>query len=158
MSSEFTRALVRARKDAGFTQEQAAEHIGIAVRTLANYEAGRLPTDEIVSLMVHVYGSKYLGYTYLSTESATGQMLLPKVHLSGIASSAMQLRVNIRNVFKSYESLEMICADDVIAKEEADEYKRYCTRLESLISASMAIKLHQCKQTKKSLTAATVRP
>lgn len=159
MKGDFAQAISLARKNAHLTQECAAEALGLSRRVLVYYEAGEiLPCDEVVAKMMQVYGSKYLGYAYLSTASATGQLLLPKVQLSGIASSAMQLRVNLRNVFNAYDSLETICADDVIAKEEADEYNRYCTRLESLISASMAIKLQRCKQTKKSLTAATVRP
>ncbi len=32
--------IAQARKDQGFTQQQLAEHLGIAQQTLANYEAG----------------------------------------------------------------------------------------------------------------------
>ena len=44
MRDKFTEWLVHSRHVAGLTQEEAAERIGIARRTLAGYEAGALPT------------------------------------------------------------------------------------------------------------------
>lgn len=46
MSSIFTRLAIQARHNAGLTQEAAAERIGVALRTIAHYEAGRIPADD----------------------------------------------------------------------------------------------------------------
>lgn len=43
MRDKFTEWLVHSRHEAGLTQEEAAERIGIARRTLAGYEAGSTP-------------------------------------------------------------------------------------------------------------------
>ena len=55
MSQAFTKLLIQARKNAGYTQEAAAAILHISLRTIANYEAGRIPTDSIVSEMMRVY-------------------------------------------------------------------------------------------------------
>jgi len=49
-----------ARKEAGLTQEEAAEKLHVGVRTLAEYESGRVrPNDDIVEMMTRIYGTPW---------------------------------------------------------------------------------------------------
>jgi transcriptional regulator with XRE-family HTH domain len=52
MVDRVTQALVEARKQAGLTQKQLAEHLGVAQATLADVERGRrpLPRERIAKL------------------------------------------------------------------------------------------------------------
>lgn len=153
MSQAFTKLLIQARKNAGYTQEAAAAILHISLRTIANYEAGRIPTDSIVSEMMRVYNSPYLGYAYLSTESAVGRVLLPEIpQLWGIASMAMQLHISMGKAQVIYDQLERICCDDMVTRSELPEYERCINELEGLFKSILNLKM--C--TKTSLTA-TVR-
>ena len=56
MNDEYRTMYARHRKAAGLTQEKAAELLGVAVRTLANWEAGiYVPPDDKVALMCDAY-------------------------------------------------------------------------------------------------------
>ena len=67
-----------ARIVAGFTQEKAAEMLGISVRSLADYETGvRLPPNDVVNDMVMCYANTILknlvasAYVALTTAAPT---------------------------------------------------------------------------------------
>ena len=157
MSSTFTKALIQARKDARLTQEQAAKRIGVALRTMANYEAGRIPSDPLVAKMVQVYDCWPLAYAYLSLESATGRIIIPKIEqIPGIAAGAMQLRISMKQSAMMFDPLENICCDDVISGDEEKVFQQCTSELEKLVQRYIAIKLAASKQ-KKSLTEATAR-
>ena len=80
MSKRFGIEIKKARKDAGMTQEQAAEALNVSVRTYAKYESGEiLPGDDMVAGMMQVFENPCLGYAYLSKESAVGRLILPKI-------------------------------------------------------------------------------
>lgn len=157
MSSTFTKLLIQARKDAGLTQEQAARKIGIALRTMANYEAGRIPSDPLVAKMVQVYDCWPLAYAYLSLESSTGRLVAPKIEqIPGIAAGAMQLHISMKQAAMMFDPLENICCDDIISHEEEAAFLQCTSEMEKLVQRYIAMKLAASKQ-KKSLTAATVK-
>lgn len=64
------------RTSAGFTQEQAAELLNIAPRTLSDYENGktRVP-DDIVDAMSKNYNAPLLAWHHLKTTSVLGKYL-----------------------------------------------------------------------------------
>lgn len=54
------RTLRGARVDAGFTQEQAAEELEVAVSTLRNWETGRTyPKQQHIEKLCALYGVEY---------------------------------------------------------------------------------------------------
>ena len=62
MSKRFGIEIKKARKDAGMTQEQAAEALNVSVRTYAKYESGEiLPGDDMVAGMMQVFENPCLG-------------------------------------------------------------------------------------------------
>ena len=68
MIKDFGLLLIKARKSAGYTQEQASELLDISVRTLAKYEANQIkPTIDKMNDIVEIYGNEYIGYQYLLT-------------------------------------------------------------------------------------------
>ena len=57
MPEEYRNIYKNARRAAGFTQESAAEQLGISVESLRAYETGqRIPRDEIKLKLAEYYG------------------------------------------------------------------------------------------------------
>lgn len=68
------------RENAGLTQEEAAEMLGICVRALSNYETGKtVPSDKLVRKMMELYGAKLLGWWHLRNTSALANTYLPDI-------------------------------------------------------------------------------
>ncbi len=65
-----------ARKNAGFTQLEAAELLHISVRTLGSYELGDvIPNGDLVYNMVTLYDAKWLGYEHLRQSTKVGKKM-----------------------------------------------------------------------------------
>lgn len=140
MSYEFGNACCLARKTARLTQEEAAERLGVSTRSIAHYEGERIPPDEMVAAMVQLYHAPALGYMYLSQESATGRMLLPKVSIVGASNGALRLRVKMRQASSMQETLDELCLDDKITQDEESDFKRCLDKLDGLLSAILGMK------------------
>jgi transcriptional regulator with XRE-family HTH domain len=142
MKSKFTNILIAARRDAGYTQEQAAERIGLSTRSVASYEQGNVPPEDVVVKMMQVYKNTYIGYAYLSLESAVGRLILPEIQQTGgAASTALQLHISMGKAEKVFGRLEVICSDDVISLAEATDYKRCIDELDGLMKSVMSLKI-----------------
>ncbi len=129
MNNRFSYLLAAARKSAGYTQEQAAERLNVATRTLAWYEQGRIPPDNIMAHMMRLYDNSALGYEYLSTISEVGRLVLPELQkITGVAAGTMQLHIAIKKAVSVYETLERVCCDDEVDADEEDEYRKMLAR------------------------------
>lgn len=153
MRDKFTEWLIHSRHVAGLTQEEAAERIGIARRTLAGYEAGSTPDDDVVACIVQVYDDYKLGYAYLVERTMTGRLILPDIQTVGVASGAITLHIQLGKMCRAYEKLETICADDIISREELPSYCRCMNELDNLIAAAVGMKITDIRPQKKSPTA-----
>ena len=97
------------RLNAGLTQERAAEHLGIAVRTLSDYENGHVrPHDDLVLAMMDVYGCPPLGYLHMY-DSSLGKRVLTDIQLSE-TNGCMVLQTwnaqsSLRHVVKTLKKL-----------------------------------------------------
>ena len=141
MRGSFAAACILARKHAGLTQEEAAYQLNIATRTLAYYETGRIPPDDIVAHMVQIYQSPALGYAYLSSESAVGRILLPQIKVMGISSGALQLHVSMRKAAGLADMLDEICADNQISREEERSFRDCLDTFDRLMASIIGIKI-----------------
>ena len=92
------------RINAGLTQQQAAEALYVAVRTLSDYENGHArPPDSTVSAMVDVYGCPLLGYLHMH-DSDLGRKVLAEVELPETdGEAAMQVYNAISNLEKVFK-------------------------------------------------------
>ena len=130
------------RKQAGYTQENAAELLGCSVRMLARYESGEVPVpDEIVCRMDQLYCSHFLAYTHLHKSSRLAAKLLPAVTDCGIQTAAMSF-------FNQLEGLENDVGRMLVRIAEhrvIDPQERHVTeekilpRLERLLQAVMEV-------------------
>lgn len=143
MSENFGKLIQKARKAAGLTQEQAAERIGVSVRTLAKYESYEvLPTDHTVARMIHIFNDKTLGYTYFAQETEVGCSIFePIPEASGIAAKALQYHLALLKAIEDYRQLESICCDDRITLEEKSVFSVIAQRCKELAAKAHAIAL-----------------
>lgn len=160
MSKRFGIEIKRARKGAGFTQEQAAEALNVSVRTYAKYEGDEiLPCDDMVAAMMQVFDNPCLGYTYLSQESEVGRLILPKIgKLPGVAAGAMQYHIALAEASSDSMKLEKICCDDKIDAYEALAIQPLIDKIFELAGRGLTLWLTCPKRTqKKNRPAATER-
>ena len=76
MSNECENLYKTCRVSAGFTQEEAAELLAVAPRTLSDYERdqARVP-DDTVARMAEVYNAPLIAYYHLRRFSPLGKYL-----------------------------------------------------------------------------------
>lgn len=141
MNHTFTELLLQARQRTGWTQEKAAERLGISVRSLAHYEAGRIPSDERVARLAKVYKAPYLAYAYMAQETETGREYLPHLmQTAGIASGIMSIRVAMKKVDRKYDRLEEITADNTVSSDEQKEFDECWKDIEEVVENAIAVK------------------
>lgn len=76
MTKECENLYKLCRNSAGFTQEQAAEILHVAPRTLSDYENGKVRVpDDIVDVMSREYKAPLLAWHHLKTTSVLGKYL-----------------------------------------------------------------------------------
>lgn len=80
MPEEYRNIYKICRKSAGFTQEAAAERLGISVESLRAYETGqRVPPDEVVETMSDLYNALHLIVRHVRERNAMYSRVVPEV-------------------------------------------------------------------------------
>lgn len=128
------------REMRGFTQENAAELIGVHVDSLRAYENDRRrPADDIVAIMIKVYQYPYLGYQHIMTSPL--HYILPEVMPYSIEQASMRL-VRFMDKFDKEskdDKLLEIAEDGIISDDELIIYKNIMNDLYEIIEAALAI-------------------
>ena len=92
MPEEYRNIYKICRKSAGFTQEAAAERLGISVESLRAYETGqRIPPPEVVDLMVIAYDSQLLGIQHLRASADMARSIVPDIREVRLPEAIMEL-------------------------------------------------------------------
>lgn len=133
----------RGRKIAGFTQERAAELLGVAVRTLAAWETGeRIPPDLRVADMVDLYAMPVLAIQHLRLHSDIGRQLIPAVQEVSMPQAVCQLCSAVRNLARNEteDRLLQIAADGHVDDLERPEYDALLEDLEPVIQAVLTLR------------------
>ncbi|MGL5271659.1 MAG: helix-turn-helix transcriptional regulator [Selenomonadaceae bacterium] len=140
MNKKFAMCCAIARKSAGFSQEAVAELCGVSVRSISDYETGRTSVpDDIAAKMVKIYDAMWLGYLYLSLNSAVGQMILPEVEIKELSSSLLNLQVHMKKAQDIQLDFAEIGSDNIIEAEEQPIYERCLKVTSSLIGSAISV-------------------
>lgn len=146
MIKDFGLLLIKARKSAGYTQEQASELLDISVRTLAKYEANQVkPTIDKMNDIVEIYGSEYIGYQYLLTYKL-GQKLLAPIESKSFSETVLSFITNIKKSNKCIDDLIEIGADGKVDKKEQPKYKQILNAFRLMTKDILILKF--CKNKK----------
>lgn len=129
-----------ARKYAGLTQEQAAELLGIGVRTLGGYEAcDPVPNDSIVCKMIEIYKTEWLAYEHLKQSTEIGKRYLPDIELSDLAKSVLRLQKEVNDLeLVNSDMIDMAC-DGIIDKHEINKWEHVVKEIKEMAGAALAV-------------------
>ena len=146
MQSNCTNIYKSARLIAGYTQERAAEMLGISVRSLADYETGvRIPPNEVVNDMVMCYNYQMLGFKHLQLSSQTARNLLPDVQDMRLPEAVLTLVDAIYDFADDKMDRELIdiARDGKIDETERLRFERIVHKLNIIVSAAMTVRCSQ---------------
>lgn len=133
----------RYREAADFTQERAAELLGISVRTLASWETGeRTPPDCRVADMVDLYGIPVMAIQHLRLHSIIAQEALPPVDAVPLPQAVCSFCAAVRDVFRldAEGRLMRIAADGKVDQLEQAEYKDLLEAIAPVVQAALALR------------------
>ena len=132
-----------ARKAAGYTQERAAELLGVSCRCLADYEAGiRTPPNDIAESMVDVYRAPQLALQHLRAINTTARQILPDTTaLQRLPEAVLTLISRIYTFADRHRDKQLIqiAADGVISDNERAEFDQITEELDGIIQAAFAV-------------------
>ena len=129
------------REAAGYTQEKAAELIGISVESLRSYELDkRIPPDKSVIKMIEIYDARYLAYQHLKTSAEVGQKFMPEVNLTDISTAILKLQKEVNDFLKLKDDLLDITCDGVISEDEKPRWETILKELDDITNAIMSVK------------------
>lgn len=100
------------RENAGFNQDYAAGALGVAVRTLSDYENDKMPVpDDIVDHMCKIYDTRYLAMWHLKNKSRLGQYLPDFFEPQTIGDMMFSFALAQDGVGEAYDSIRKIFSD-----------------------------------------------
>lgn len=134
MSCKCTNCYQTARKKTHFTQEQAAERLGLSAESMKQYEGGRRrPPDEVVGRMVELYGTPELALAHSEETDTLG--VLPPVTITPLPMASIALRNRLHNATGRLDALLRIAEDGRIDETERPEFDEIVTELRSTMAA-----------------------
>ena len=130
-----------ARESSGYTQEKAAELIGVSVESIRAYESGRrIPPTHIVVNMVDVYGTQYLAYQHLRNADDIANLYLPDVNVANMSAAVLRLLKEVSDfVGKEQELIEIAC-DGIIDEKERPRFDEIMRELNDIVQAYFSLK------------------
>lgn len=143
MPEEYRNIYKTSRKAAGFTQEAAAERLGISVESLRAYEGGqRIPPNEVVELMVILYNAQHLAYQHLRETNAMYGRVVPEVPLCSVLEASARLTNRIYAFADSHADrrLMRMAEDNVIDPVERPEFDAILEELQEIVEDALALR------------------
>lgn len=129
-----------ARRDAGMTQEQAAEQLYISVRSLAEYEAGRTtPPDDVACRMIDVYGNRSLAYMHLKQSTEVGRRFLPDLHIMDLPRSVLKLQKEVKDVTDIHHHMVDVACDGMVEEHEHETWQSIEKELMEMVGAGLSV-------------------
>lgn len=129
------------RKHAGFTQESAADFLGIGVRTLTGYESGAAAVpDDIAAKMMVLYKAPQLGYQHLQM-NPVARHFMPPLDDKTLSQAALSLISAAKNYDDQQNAMINVCADGKVENAEAAQWEIVNNTIMALIKAAFTLLL-----------------
>lgn len=147
MSEEYRNIYKIARRAAGFTQEAAAERLGISVESVRAYEIGqRIPPNDIVNAMVSCYGAQHLAVQHLQENNVLFGQVIPQLEERSVLEVTVRIYNRLRRFQKDnrLDRLLAIAEDGVIDDQERPEFEDIIADLRQIIQSGLELEVY-CK-------------
>lgn len=138
------------RLNAGFTQAQAAELIGISVSTIAKIETdARLPKDKTVDRMADIYNAPMLAWWHLKNHSVLGHHLPDVIQPQSDCDMALQSILMGDDIIRANEVIKTLLADGIIGPDEYEDLTRYNAMIKRVSDRAASINVYVDKLEKE---------
>lgn len=138
MQEKYPNCYKRARQATLFSQESAAEVLGLSSESLKQYEGGRrVPPDETVARMCEVYGVPWLALEHRAATDPLG--VLPEVTPKSLPMATISLTNRLRSAADRLAGLLQIAEDGVIDANERPEFDEIVAELRGTIAAAYQV-------------------
>lgn len=140
MPENDTNIYQKARKEGGFTQEQAAESLDVSVTTVKAWELGqRVPDNETAGRMAVMYGTPWLALAH-AMDTAEPLGVLPEgITLQGLPAAVLALINRATALADGYRRLMQIAEDGVIDDAERPDFAEISEDIREVISAGFEV-------------------
>ena len=145
MSEECRNIYKKARRAAGFTQEAAAEQLGISVESIRAYETGqRTPPYNVVGQMVICYDAQRLAVQHLLDTNAVAARIIPAIEERSLMELALRIYNRLRRFAKegSVERLLAIAEDGEIDQTERVEFEAILEDLREIVKSGLELEVY----------------
>ena len=145
MQGEYQNIYKVARRAAGYTQEAAAERLGISVESVRAYETGqRIPPNYIVELMVSLYNAQHLAYQHLHESNVLMEHVVPALEQRSLMAVAVRIynRINRFSQDHKLERLMEIAEDDHIDDSERAEFDEIMVDIREIIKSGLEMDVY----------------
>jgi hypothetical protein len=141
MQSNCMNIYKKARLAAGIKSQQiAAEHLHISVRSLADYETGvTVPPEDVVCGMIKLYGNRWLGYQHLQEHSEIGRRYLPKIQETDLAVAVLRLQKEVRDIDNIQSAIVEVVCDGRVDHHERELWGSVEKEVSEVAGAAMAL-------------------
>ena len=143
MPEEYRNIYKICRKAAGFTQEAAAERLGISVESMRAYETGqRVPPDDVVDLMSILYNALHLIAWHAREKNAMYSRVVPEVQPRTVLEASAKLTNRIFAFADSHADRRLlrIAEDNVIDAGERVEFDSIMEDLQEIVEAALELR------------------
>lgn len=138
MYPEYPNLYQRARKATYFSQEEAAELIGLSAESMKQYESGRrVPSDDTVHRMAELYNLPWLELEHAKATDRLG--VLPDVHIQPLPTASITLANRFRRASDQIYTLLEIAEDGIIDECERPEFDAIVADLRETIAAAYQV-------------------
>lgn len=144
MPEEYRNIYKNARRAAGFTQESAAEQLGISVESVRAYETGqRIPPNDVVEQMVICYNAQRLAYQHLHETNVLMARVVPHLEQRNLLEVAVRIynRMNRFAAQNSVDRLMEIAEDGVIDEGERADFYAIMTDLREIVKFGLELEV-----------------
>lgn len=131
------------RKAAGYTQEAAAERLGISVESIRAYETGqRIPPNEVVEGMSILYNDLRLPFKHIRDLNGLYRSVVPAVEDKSIIEATTKLVNRIFDFADSHADRRLlrIAEDNVIDTSERVEFDAIMEDLGEIVEAALELR------------------
>lgn len=145
MSEECRNIYKIARRAAGFTQEAAAEQLGISVESVRAYETNqRIPPNDVVEQMVICYNAQRLAYQHLHETNTLVSRVVPELEPRNVMELAIRIytRLDRFSQGRGVERLMAIAEDGKIDDTERPEFDAIMADLREIIKTGLELEVY----------------
>ena len=150
-AKEFTRLIIKARKEHRLSQSDACELIGLSdASTLSKIENGlKVPSEAVVIRMVEVYDEPFIGYMYLRECTDIGRLLLPDIITSDLDNLTLRFQKEYNDILKIRTDMIEIACDNVVHDQEQERWREIQKEIAELASVSLPLVIKSFIKNKK---------